>query len=360
VTEIHQILTTASPGDAVTNAALQLREVLRRVSPSDIYACHVAPELAGDVLELKHYARRASAGPGRNVLVYHASIGNRDVLSFLLQRPERLVMQYHNVTPARFFSPWDPSFARLLQDGRQQLDSLRTRVALTMADSHFNASELEAIGYRDVEVVPPLADVNRLQAVAAHEGTARHFREVVTGPVVLFVGQLLPHKRPDLLVQLAHLLSTYHEPEARVVVVGNARLEPYRLALARYIRELNLPNVWITGPVPTAQLVAFYEAADVFVTMSEHEGFCIPLVEAMVFDLPVVARSYGAIPETLDRAGVLLPANAGPQLACEAVVDLLGSAKRREAVVHSGRQRLASFDPDAERALFLDHLARVL
>ncbi len=360
MTEIHQIVTSASLGDAVTNAAIELRTVLRRIGPSDIYACHVAPELAADVKELSRYADLSSAASGHNVLIYHASIGNRDVLSFLLQRPERLVMQYHNVTPARFFEPWDQTFAELLHDGRHQLMSLRRRVALTLADSHFNATELEAIGYHDVEVVPPLADVHRLQAVDAHEGTARHFRELVTGPVVLFVGQLLPHKRPDLLVQLGHVLSTYHEPEARVVLVGNARLEPYRVALNRYIEELNLANVWITGPVSTSQLVAFYEAADVFVTMSEHEGFCIPLIEAMGFDLPVVARSHGAIPETLERAGVLLPGDTGPELACEAVLELLGSSTRREAVVELGRQRLDAFDPDGERALFLDRLGRVL
>ena len=360
MTEIHQILTTASPGDAVTNAAFELRDVLRRVGPSEIYARHVAPDLEDEVPRLERYGRRESAASGHNVLVYHASIGDRDVLSFLLQRPERLVMQYHNVTPARFFEPWDERFARLLEDGRRQLASLRPRVALTMAASHFNASELEELGFRDVEVVPPLADVDHLQAVPAHEDTARHFREAVDGPVVLFVGQLLPHKRPDLLVQLGHVLTTYHAPEAQVVLVGNARLEPYREALIRYIGELNLPNVWITGPVSTSQLVAFYEAADVFVTMSEHEGFCIPLVEAMGFDVPVVARRYGAIPETLDRAGVLLPAEAGAGLACEAVLDLLGSSDRRKAVVEAGRQRLADFDADKERSLFLDRLGRIL
>jgi glycosyltransferase involved in cell wall biosynthesis len=360
VTEIHQVLTTASSGDAITNSALELRDLLRKVGPSEIYACHVAIELTDDVLELEDYQRRATAGDGRNVLIYHASIGNQRVLSFLLQRPERLVMQYHNVTPARFFEPWDPGFAQLLREGREQLVGLRTRVALTLADSHFNASELERIGYRDVEVVPPLTDVGHLQAIEADEGTAHHFREAVVGPVVLFVGQLLPHKRPDLLVQLGHVLSTFHDPEARVVIVGNARLEPYRAALVTYIAELNLPNVWITGPVSKAELVAFYEAADIFVTMSEHEGFCIPLIEAMGFDLPIVARRHGAIAETLDQAGVLLPAGAGPELAAEAVIELLDSRERRAAAAASGRERLAMFDADAERALVLDRIGRVL
>ena len=112
-----------------------------------------------------------------------------------------------------------------------------------MAASRYNALELEALGYTDVAVVPPVVDHGRLLDVAPHAGTMRHFAERVTGPVVLYVGQLLPHKRPDLLIQVAHLLTTYHDPDVHVVLVGAARMERYGEALRRYVRELNLPNV---------------------------------------------------------------------------------------------------------------------
>jgi L-malate glycosyltransferase len=359
-TEIHQILTTASPGDAITNAAFALQALLRQVAPSDIFARYVDPALDDRVRHIRHYPGRPSAAAGANVLVYHASIGDPEVLSFLLQRPETLVLQYHNVTPAGFFDPWDPALAALLRDGRRQLQVLRERVALPLAVSHYNASELEALGYRDVAVVPPIVDVTALTGEPPDPRTVQHFTDRSEGPVLLFVGQLLPHKRPDLLVHLAHVLNTFHEPDAQVVLVGSARLERYGRALHDLLRELNLPNVWLTGPVTPSQLGSFFRAADVFVTMSEHEGLCIPLLESMAFDVPVVARRYAAIPETLADAGLLLPAGAGPELACEAVLHLLSSSGDRDDVVAAGRSRLAAFDPDHARAGFLQALQRVL
>ena len=313
VPEIHQVITAAAPGDAVTGAALALRDLLRRVGPSEIYARHVAPALAHDVHELRRYVRRPSSATGTALLVYHASIGDRDVRSFLLQRPEALVLLYHNITPSPFIRPWDPALADELDEGRLELVALRPRVARALAVSRYNAAELAALGYRDVAVVPPIVDPHRLLAGTPQPSTMRHFAEGVRGPVVLFVGQLLPHKRPDLLLQVAHLLGTYHRPEAQVVVVGAARLPAYQQALARYQRQLNLANVWITGAVPDEQLAAFYRSADVFLTVSEHEGFCVPLLEAMAFDVPVVARRHAAVPEDAgtDRAAGC-PPTPGP------------------------------------------------
>lgn len=358
--EIHQILTAAATGDAITGSALALRDVLRRVGPSDVYAEHVEPALDGEVIRLRRYSRRPSAASGRNVLVYHASIGDRDVLSFLLQRPEDLVLQYHNVTPAAFAAPWDERFTRLLDEGRLQLRALRDRVVAAAADSRFNAQELEELGYTDVAVAPPVIDIDRLRHVVPDPGTMRHFEEAATGPVVLYVGQLLPHKRPDMVVQLAHVLSTYHDPDVQVVLAGAGRLTSYADALGEYVRQLNLPNVWLTGSVPDAQLAAFYRSADVFVTMSEHEGFCIPLLEAMTFDVPIVARRHAAIPETLGRAGLLLPAGAGAELVAEAVVDVLGEPARRAALVEGGRRRRADYRPELAQSAFLASLARVI
>ena len=127
------------------------------------------------------------------------------------------------------------------------------------------------------------------------------------GPLVLFVGQLLPHKRPDLLLQAYHVLTTYLMPDAHLVLLGPARLERYHRGLQTLAAELNLHRAQITGWLTREQLAAYYRRADVFATMSEHEGVCVPLLEAMSFDVPVVARAYGAIPETMGDAGLLLP-----------------------------------------------------
>lgn len=357
--EIHQLLVSASPGDAITNAALELRALLRRVGPSEIFARYYDPSLAGDVLPLTRYAKGRTPHPEDNVLLFHASIGEPELFSFMCERPERLVLMYHNISPPEPFQPYDPAFAGLLEAGRRELAQLRDRVTMALADSPFNARELERAGYRDVRVSPLIVDVAHLREVVPDQATTHHLETQVEGPVLLFVGQLLPHKRPDLLVKAYHTLVTYLLPEAHLVVVGAGRLPRYRQALQIFVHELNLARAWLAGPVTLAQLVAFYRRADAFVTASEHEGFCVPLLEAMAFDVPVVARAHAAIPETLSGAGLVLPADEDPLLMAEAMAAVLQEGDLRESLVRRGRSRLGDFDPERAREVVLGHLLDV-
>lgn len=358
--EIHQVLVAASAGDAVTAVALRLRDVLARVCPSDVYACYWDASLAGSVRPLESYADRPSAGPGRNLLVLHASIGDPRLLHFLAERPERLVLVYHNITPARFFEPYDPNFALLLESGRRELAKIRDRTVLAVADSEFNASELRASGYENVRVAPVPVDVRALVDEPEEPSPTLNHLDVVFGrPFLLHVGQLLPHKRPDLLLQAFHLLTSEIDPGARLVLAGPKRMVGYAQAVERLARELNLPNAWITGGLTRSDLAGFYRRAAAFVTASEHEGFCIPLLEAMAFDLPIVARAHGAVPDTLAGAGLLLPADAGPELLAEAMAAVLHDTGVRDELVARGRARLAGFGPDTGEEAFLAALVEV-
>ena len=354
-----QVLVSASPGDAVTNESLALRPALRLLGESDIFARYYDPTLAGDVLPLEEYGRRAPAGgPGAadDVLVVHGSIGEPAVADFLAGRPERLVLRYHNVSPSDPFRPYDPAFADLLDQGRHEVAALRPRVALALADSSFNAADLSAMGYEGVRVSPLVVDPAELCKLDPHHPTAEHLRTQVEGPVLLYVGQLLPHKRPDLLVKAFHVLATYIDPEAQLILVGPARLPAYRDAIQHLVHELSLPNAWVAGPVSPAALAAFYRRADAFVTASEHEGFCVPLLEAMAFDLPVGARAAGAVPETAGDAALVLPLDAGPLLMAEAMGALLHDMDLRSGLVERGRARVAAFGPEQATAAFMGHL----
>ena len=190
---IHQVLVAASPGDAITNLAFGTRRLLRRVGPSEIYAHHIAPELYGEVRPLATYRPRRAA---QNVLIFHASIGQAEVHEFLTDRVEPLVLVYHNVTPGKYFEPYDPVFADLLVVGRREVERLRPRVVCAIADSQYNARELEEMGYRNVRVVPPVVNVRRLSKVAPKPSTMAHLA-AFEAPILLSVGQLMPHKRPD-------------------------------------------------------------------------------------------------------------------------------------------------------------------
>lgn len=356
--EVHQVLVSAVPGDAITNAALQLQPLLGQTGPSGVYARYIHPELEGRVDFVEAMLDRPSPTVERDVIVYHASIGEASIVSALRERPERLVVKYHNISPAAAFRPYDDTFAALLETGREEVAALAPRAALALANSRYSAGELTAMGYHHVEVAPVLADWRRLTEAPVDPDVQRRVGAVADGPVVLFVGQLLPHKRPDFLVHAFHVLATYLRPDASLVLVGAARLPPYARALATDVAELNLRRVVTTGPVSDAELAAWYRRATVFVTASEHEGLCVPLIEAMAFGLPVVARDFAAVPETLGGAGVVLPADGLPELAAEAVDRLIGDGALRDELTRRGRERLAVFDPAASLAAFRDAVTR--
>jgi glycosyltransferase involved in cell wall biosynthesis len=347
---IHQIITAAAPGDAITNAALEFREVLRMAAPSEIYARHIAPELAGEVRYLHEFARRDRRG----VLVYHASIGEPVITSFLHARREPLVLVYHNVTPAHYFEQWDPEFAELLDLGRRELESLRDRVQLTIADSAFNAAELYDLGYRDVHIVPPVIDPNRLLDLAPDQPTLNYLDTELGVPFVLFVGQLAPHKRPDLLIDALHVARTYLGLSACLLLVGPQRFTSYANAIISHVRELNLSTAHVVGSVPDSHLAAMFRRARAMVTVSEHEGFCVPLVEAMAFGLPVVATASAAMPEVVGDGGLLLPSTAGPALVAEALVSVVHDEDLRRDLSERGRRRVAHFDRTRSREALLN------
>jgi L-malate glycosyltransferase len=353
---INQVLVSASPGDAITNHAMELRSVLRRVCESEVYARFLDPALATEVLPLQWFDRLREVDLDADIIVFHASIGEPDVLDFLMERPERMVLMYHNISPADAFRDFDPAFAGLLDSGRQELTDLAGRTTMALAMSEFNAAELRALGYQDVRVSPLIVDVDRLRKAQPDPDTEHHLRTMIDGPLILYVGQLLPHKRPDLLIKAYHVLVTYLMPKAHLVLVGAGRLPKYSETLQLLTSELNLPRAWIAGPVTEAQLAAFYNHASVFATASEHEGFCAPLVEAMACDVPIVARAFAAIPETLGGAGLLLPDTDDPVLFAEALCELLENDATRKEFIRAGRHRLEAFDADRARAVFLSHL----
>jgi glycosyltransferase involved in cell wall biosynthesis len=333
---IHQILAAASPGDAITNAALDYRDVLRRVGPSEVFARHIAPSSAGEVRPLSEFGTSGSRG----LLVYHASIGEPTVSAFLLSRSEPIVLVYHNITPAKYFEGIDDTFAELLVLGRMELESIRHRVVLAVAASHFNAAELEAIGYEDVRVIPPVVKPFRLLRTEPDPEMLHLLDRDFDAPLLLFVGQLLPHKRPDLLVKAMHVAATYLGTQAVLLLVGQNRFARYADAISAQVRELNLPQVHVIGSIDDARLAAMFRRATAFVTVSEHEGFCVPLLEALAFDVPVVARACAAIPETVGDAGLLLPPWAGAELVAGAMDRIVSDAKLRNELIIRGRQRL--------------------
>jgi glycosyltransferase involved in cell wall biosynthesis len=346
---VDQIVVGAALGDAVTESALRIRDALRSVVDADLYGLHVDARLEGNVGRISNYPLPEHRSR-EDVIVFHATIGDPKLADFVLHRDERLVIVYHNITPAHFFRDVDQEFARLLDDGRRQLPALLAKADRVIADSAFNAQDLIELGRDDVVVTPPPLNLSRLVDVEPDAELIAGFEKTAPGQMVLFVGQLLPHKRPDLLLGAHHLLVANHRADTRLVIAGPNRNPRYRQALNRYVQETNLDTVWITGELTDAQLAAFYRRADVFVTASEHEGFCVPLVESFHFDLPVVARGFGAVPETAGDAALVLPPGTGARHLAEALRRVLYDSALRADLVARGRRRRERFTVESTLA----------
>jgi glycosyltransferase involved in cell wall biosynthesis len=357
VTGIDQLVVAASGRDAITTAALNARDLLRRLGSSRLLARHVHPDLLGSIDPLHSLP---PAYDDRNPLIVHASIGDDRVQHHALTRPGPVVLQYHNITPPRFFEGLDPAFARHLAEGRHQLIGLRGTAVAAFADSEYNASDLETLGYDDVRVVPLILHPERLREITPDPAAANHLEVVVTGPVILCVAQLLPHKRADLVLQAYNLLVTHHMPEAHLIIVGAQRNTGYSAQMRDFAQDLRMPRCWLAGEVEDEVLAAMYARADVLVVASEHEGFCVPLVEAMAFGMPIVARANAAVPETLGGAGLLVDGDAGPELLAEALLAVLSDATLAADLGRRSAARLSAFDPLTAQASLLRNLSEVL
>jgi glycosyltransferase involved in cell wall biosynthesis len=336
---VQQVLVSASPGDAITNLARSLHRVFRRVGRSEIYAWHVDPSLLGEIRPLWEFRAR----PRRSVLFVHASIGQPAVHEFLQGRDEPIVLMYHNVTPAHYFEAYDTEFADLLALGRLELELMRPRVVAALAASQYNARELDEIGYDDVRVVPPVRNLRRLSSLPSDPDAARRL-EALERPIILSVAQMMPHKRPDFLVATEHVGQTYLGLRGTLLLVGHQRIPRYADAIRRQVAELNLPRVFAVGAVSEHELAAMFRAAAVVVSASEHEGFCLPLVEAMTFGTPVIARACAAVPDTVGDAGLLLAARYGPTMFAEAAAELLANTAAQEHLIARGYERVEALE----------------
>jgi glycosyltransferase involved in cell wall biosynthesis len=352
--EVHQILASAAFGDAITNEALALQPHLRRLGRSEIFAFHLDGRVPA-VRALEEYQRLPSAAGGQSLLLLHHSIGLDETFDFLDSRPERVVVRYHNVTPPHYFEPYDPGFARLLEHGRQSLPKLAGRAAAALADSTFNALELKEAGFENVTVVPVVVDLGRLGSVKPR---APEPPLPERGPALLFVGRVVPNKGQHHLLAAFHVLKTYLQPEASLLLVGRVLQRTYESRLQRFAAELALPDVRFAGEVSLAELAAYYRRADCFVCLSEHEGFCVPLLEAMRFEVPIVAWDTTAVGETAGGAALLL-SSPRPTLVAEAVQAVLEDAALRRRLVEAGRRRLRELDPKRSAQLVVECLRRL-
>jgi glycosyltransferase involved in cell wall biosynthesis len=177
-----------------------------------------------------------------------------------------------------------------------------------------------------------------------------------TGAHWLFVGRLAPNKAAHDLVKALAAYRRAYDPEARLLLVGGQGHPLYTEAVRRFVEALGLDGaVEMTGTVSHAELAAAYEASDVFVCLSDHEGFCFPLLEAMHHGLPIVGYDSGAVATTIGNGGLVIRSKTASEVAA-AVAKVLMVPGRREVLAAAGRARLADFALDRTAPVMVDQV----
>ena len=273
--------------------------------------------------------------------------------------PRGRVLQYHNITPAHFFSAYDPEIFRIATLGRQELADLAGHVDLALGDSEYNRQELETLGFSNTGVMPIVVDTGHLEDGSQVPAIECVLNDGLTN--ILFVGRIAPNKRLEDHIRLAEHYKRYVDTDYRFIFVGRTDVVPSYYATIRALLdeyEMRPDRFLFPGQVPNAELGAYYRTASAYVTLSEHEGFCVPLVEAMAANVPILAYGAAAVPETLGGAGVCF-APKDLERAAELLRMLVYDDDLRVRIIAGQRRRLADFSTTAAEQRLDEMLARV-
>ena len=351
---VHQWVPAAHRGDAVGDNARQVRSLLRRWGhDADIFALSVDDDLRDDIRDWNDPESRQA-----DVTILHFAMPS-PMTRALATLPGARVLCYHNVTPPHFFAPFDPALVGLTALGRRELATLVGRVDLALGVSEYNRQELDRAGFSPTGVLPLMVDTSRLTHAEPVPPLERLLRDGLTN--ILFVGRIAPNKKIEDHIRMAEHYKRYVDVYYRFIFVGKSDAVPsYYNAIRQLIVEYKMlpERFWFPGPASDAELAAYYRHAHAYVSLSEHEGFCMPLVEAMAMDVPVLAYGAAAVPETLGGAGVTF-APKDLEVAAELLGGLIYDEPFRRRVIDGQRERVQDFAPERVSPRIHEALAAV-
>ncbi len=363
MTRIAILTPSVTSADAVSNDVFGMNEVLKNQGyKTRIYAegwSDMQRETIWPANKIGSFLNSPS-----DLLIYHYSRGWEFGLKLLAELKCRTAIKYHNVTPPEFFSRFSEDLTRMCGEGRAQLKSIvKAGCDVYMSASLYNEQDLleEGLEREKSYVVPPFHHIDRLQGVTADTNVLRMYADDKVN--VVMVGRLAPNKAHPALIEA---FASYHHDynsNSRLFIVGKEerRLNSYNTLLREMVALLKMRNaVVFAGEVSDGELKAYYSLSDVFMITSEHEGFCVPLVEAMYMKVPIVAYGSSAITGTINGAG-LVWAERNPYLLAESIDSIVKSTRVRNSLAHLGEQRYkANFTNETIKSKFLHAISRVL
>lgn len=352
---VIQLLPTLAYGDGVGNDALAIYDILLRNGfDTKIYAMDINKRISEQV------ALPVSEMPvltEEDIIIYHLSVGSR-LNELLATLNGKKIIRYHNVTPPEFFLPYSKQLAGLCQEGISAVKMLSTVPDYCLADSEYNKKDLLDAGYRcEISVLPiiiPFADYKK----QPNGKIVSKYNDGHTN--ILFTGRIVPNKKQEDIILAFYHYQKYYNPKSRLFLVGSyVGMENYFERLRQFADTLGVKNVIFTGHIKFDEILAYYKVADLFLCMSEHEGFCIPLVEAMLFDVPIVAYQGSGVAGTLK--GSAFPVYEKNPLETAGIIDhICRNRNIKQQLIKTQHERLKDFDNKKIEEQFLTYLKRCM
>lgn len=338
--QIHQIHPSVSYGDAIGNEMLEIRAVLRELGyESNIYGQYIHSKMS----TVKQYSEYREVSSPNNILIMHYSIGyGSELLKFVKSLPDKKILLYHNITPPHFFHNINSDYEHSTKIGLQELSTeIINIVDVALADSEFNRQDLIDAGFDKTSVLPYLINLNNFNVKPDTKVIKKYNDEFVN---ILVVGRISPNKKVEDAIKCFFYYNKYINNRSRLFLVGSySGMDIYYAYLKDLVQKLNLDNVYFTGHINLDELVSYYKIGNVFLAMSEHEGFCVPLLESMYFKIPIIAYNSTAIPHTLGGSGILF--NEKNYVEIAEMINLLVEDKTlRKKIIDKQSKRLEFFD----------------
>lgn len=348
---VIQLVSVLNFGDAVGNEVIAFKNILSKAGiPTGIFTAGIhkkipegtawtidkLPELCDDDIIIYHFASKCA------------------LFDLVKTLPGKKVLRYHNVTPPEFFAPYDKVAESVTREGLEQVSELKEYIDYVLAVSEFNKADLIRMGYTcKIDVLPILIKFDDYEQTPSKEVIEKYTDGIKN---IVFVGRVAPNKKLEDLIQSFACYQKKYGNQARLILVGSySEEDKYYIELRKLENELNVKNVIFTGHISFADILAYYKVADVFLCLSEHEGFCVPLVEAMYFNVPIIAYASSAIPDTLGGAGVLLESKE-PERVAIALKQLLNSKEECDKLLRTEQERLVKFSSNEIGTMLLKHI----
>lgn len=340
--KIISMLPILAFGDAVGNDTIAVHNSLKKAGYDSMIVASVIDGRLGDGIATS--ADDLSFIKSEDIVIFHLSTGHELNWRFAKLDCHKII-KYHNITPPEFFFGYNTQALVNCMEGYRALHALAKQAEFCFADSDYNKQELIKAGYRcPIDVLPILIPFDDYKKEPDAEVRQKMTEDGYTN--ILFTGRIVPNKRQEDVIATFYHYHKYYNPKSRLILIGNyTGMESYYESLQRYIDELGAENIIFPGHISFPAILAYYATADLFLCMSDHEGFCVPLVEAMNFEVPVLAKNTTAIPYTLGGSGMMLEDN-DPLVAATAINRILTDTQLRETIIANQNERLQDFSHD--------------